>query len=170
MKRSLTAHVRQRIEGYLAELDDSTIDRLGRSYPTHGDMALQNFIVDAEGRPHAMDLEGFRQAPLDEDFARFRLRMMQQRQRTPLGRGAVCAFWAGFAGAYLTNPAERELALSATVPWLLGMLQRVPRGFAWGRGDQLRRAKFSLLTRSVRRWLEQMPAELAAAGASLERL
>lgn len=144
------------LERYVENLSAEDRALMRHAYPTHGDLAPQNFFVDDERVIYALDLESFNFEPMDTDLTRFRTRLQEYACRGPFARRFAQEIWRAFWDAY-TSQNSPTFALLAHLYGLLAHLawMRNPRFLAMPGHRGLKfRLRTALWIRTALRWIE----------------
>lgn len=152
------------LERYVAILSEGDRALMMYSYPTHGDLAPQNFLVDDKHVLYALDLESFAFEPMNTDLTRFRTRMQEYACRGPFARRLAQDIWVKFWDAY-TSQGSPTFALLSHLHGLLAHL-------AWMKNRNFlemqkprrltTRLRTALWIRTALNWIEGLRGHLAS--------
>jgi hypothetical protein len=160
--------VADRIGVVCDDLPSGVASALGLDYPTHSDMAVQNFLHDVSGRIYALDLEKFAFRALNEDLARFRMRLEFYGVIGPFARRRAVRLWQAFLGSFMSGPDARQFALMAYLHKMLAQAAWLARpGYLENQSLSRRRKERSWLARRVR-FIRRLPEDRAGMGEHLE--
>ena len=150
----------------LEQSEEANAGRMALEFPTHGDLASQNFRRGPDGMLFALDLEGFQFSPYNLDLAKFRMRLERYLFRGPFARSRATRLWQRFADAFEDSGEGEAFPLLCYARWLLAHLAwlRDPNTGTTAAGSSLStRLQSGLWAQNRLRWLSQLPDQLPQA-------
>lgn len=150
------------LKRYVENLSDEDRALMSYSYPTHGDLSPQNFLMDDERVIYALDLESFDFQPMDTDLTRFRTRLQEYACRGPFARRFAQEIWKTFWDAYASQNSP-TFALLAHIYGLLAHLawMKNPKFLAMPEPRGLTtRLRTALWIRTALGWIEGLRGDL----------
>jgi|GEM_PF-4149740 len=143
----------------LESASEQDLHRLSDAFPTHGDLAPQNFLITPGGRLVGLDLEGFRFSPGNPDLYALRTRFEHYALWSPWTRSHATLLWRAFLEAYSAEIGREE----SSAFFLLSYLHKILAQLAWQRHPdhlarephmgRLHRIRVKLWIRSRLQWL-----------------
>ena len=147
------------VEGYLSQLGEDDLLRLGRSYPSRGDARPKNFLLGEDGVLYGFDMEGFGSGPMEHDASCLHHSLENDGVFPPGGRKRALTLWQCFWNEYERYGSSRSF-------WLLGylyfLLPRMAEAAGTAPGTSAgRRLRNAFWVRDRLRWLRALTGDLA---------